>query len=111
MIVGAYYQGGELAPSPATASGRQLFQLADFVDDGGEILYTWSALRGRDIEPEQCGGRGAQVTSAAATPENTACAAATFEKLPQFMHASQRHGPAGMVPVDYVMVYGGTSAP
>lgn len=105
VIVGAYYQG-EWRKSRLPAAGSY-FSFADFVDDGGEILYTpyGPALRGRDIEPGNAGQGGAQVRFRSGDTEYGLYAATFHEKLPQF-YARLNAGPAGMVPVDYVMVYG-----
>lgn len=105
VIVGAYYQG-EWRKSRLPAAGSY-FSFADFVDDGGEILYTpfGPALRGSDIEPKNSGQGGAQVRVRSGDTEYGLYAATFHEKLPQF-YARFNAGPAGVVPADYVMVYG-----
>lgn len=105
LIVGAYIQP-EWRKSRLPAAGSY-FSFADFVDDGGELLYTPYGLakRGKDIEPGNSGQGGVQVRFKAGDSEYGLYAANFHEKLPQF-YARFNAGPGGVVPQDYVMVYG-----
>ena len=105
VIFGAYVQP-EWRKSRLPAAGSY-FSFADFVDDGGEILYTpyGPARRGKDIEPGNSGQGGMQLRFKAGDSEFGLYAATFHEKLPQF-YARFNAGPGGVVPQDYVMVYG-----
>lgn len=105
LILGAYYQP-EWRKSRLPAVGSY-FSFADFVDEGGEILYTpyGPVRRGEDIEPGNSGQGGMQIRFKAGDSEYGLYAAIFHEKLPQF-YARFNADPGGITPQNYVMVFG-----
>ncbi|MCM2329922.1 MAG: DUF1302 domain-containing protein [Pseudomonas sagittaria] len=84
VSVGAYYQL-EWRKSRLPAAGSY-FSFADFVDEGGEGLFTpfGVALRGDDIEARDSGQGGLQLKFTAGDTEYGVYAAQFHDKMPQF---------------------------
>lgn len=84
VSIGAYYQL-EWRKSRLPAAGSY-FSFADFVDEGGEGLFTpfGVALRGDDIEAKDSGQGGLQLKFTAGDTEYGVYAAQYHDKMPQF---------------------------